>query len=98
MMSEPTANDNDSRSVRLKKIRFRAWHRGTREMDMLLGRFVESRLDTLNEKDLETFEVILQIPDQDLYKMLVDHAPPPEAVRGPLMDDLIELSQHFPQP
>jgi len=98
MAIETTANDNDNRSVRLKKIRFRAWHRGTREMDMLLGRFVDTRLDDLSEEDLETFEVILQIPDQDLYKILVDKTPPPAAVVGPLMDDLIELSQHFPRP
>lgn len=97
MTSEANANDNDSRSVRLKKIRFRAWHRGTREMDMLLGRFVETKLDALSDEDLETFEMILQIPDQDLYKMLVDNAPPPAAVVGPLMDDLIQLSQHYPR-
>jgi len=97
MTSDTTANDNESRSVRLKKIRFRAWHRGTREMDMLLGRFVDTKLDSLSEEELETFEVILEIPDQDLYKMLVDNAPVPAPVAGPVMNDLIELSQHFPR-
>ena len=85
------------RDTRLKRLQFRAWHRGTREMDMLLGRFVDTKLDGLNEAELEMFEVILEIPDQDLYKILVDNAPVPAAVVGPLMDDLIKLSQHFPR-
>jgi antitoxin CptB len=51
---------------RRKKILFRAWHRGMREMDLIMGRFAEERLDRMSEADLDVFELLIEAPDRDL--------------------------------
>ena len=54
--------------IYLKKLLFKASHRGTKEMDIILGSFAEKNLETMNEENLKLFEEILEIPDLDLYK------------------------------
>lgn len=55
---------------RRKRILFRAWHRGTREMDLLMGRFAESALDAMSEAELDQFEALIEVPDLDLFAWL----------------------------
>lgn len=50
---------------------FRAWHRGTREMDLLLGRFANAALSDLSEKDFGDFELLMDVPDHDLFAWIV---------------------------
>lgn len=50
-----------------RKLKFRAWHRGTREMDLLLGSFADQNIEDFNESQLEEFEKLLENPDPDLY-------------------------------
>ena len=57
--------------IYLKKLLFKASHRGTKEMDIILGSFAEKNLETMNEENLKLFEEILEIPDPDLYKWFV---------------------------
>ena len=65
--------------VRLKKITFRAWHRGFREADLILGGFAEARLSTLSPAELDGFEQLLELPDHDLYNWISEREPtPPE--------------------
>ena len=54
--------------IYLKKLLFKASHRGTKEMDIILGSFAEKNLETMSEENLKLFEEILEIPDPDLYK------------------------------
>lgn len=54
--------------IYLKKLLFKASHRGTKEMDIILGSFAEKNLETMNEENLKLFEEMLEIPDPDLYK------------------------------
>lgn len=57
-------------SARRKKILFRAWHRGMREMDLLFGQFADANIADLSEKQLDTFERLLDIPDRDVLAWL----------------------------
>ena len=50
-----------------KKILYRSNYRGTKEMDKLLGTFVKTYIDNLNEKDLINLEKLLDIDDTNLY-------------------------------
>jgi antitoxin CptB len=52
---------------RRKKILFRSWRRGTREMDLLVGRFAEAHLLTFSDAELSIFEALIEVPDKDLY-------------------------------
>jgi antitoxin CptB len=51
---------------RRRKILFRSWHRGMREMDLIMGRFADARIDKLTEADLDEFEALIEVPDRDL--------------------------------
>jgi antitoxin CptB len=60
------ARSTDGLDPRRKKIIFRAWHRGMREMDLIMGRFAESRIDAMSDAELDTFELLIEAPDRDL--------------------------------
>lgn len=62
---------------RLKKLRFRAWRRGFREIDLILGGFADRRLAELDGAGLDAFERLLDAPDQDVYAWILSQAPPP---------------------
>lgn len=64
---------------RLKKLKFRAWRRGFREIDLILGAFADANLSKLSESELQAFERLLDAPDQDVYAWITEAAPaPPE--------------------
>ena len=75
--------------ARLKRLRMRAWRRGTREMDLILGQFADARLAAMGEGELETFEALLHEGDQDLYAWLTGRTAPPERF-APLVARLAE--------
>jgi antitoxin CptB len=62
---------------RRKRLLFRCWHRGTREMDLILGRFADAEITELSDPDLDELERLLDVPDPDLYAALTGDAPPP---------------------
>lgn len=62
---------------RRKKLRFRAWRRGFREIDLILGGFADARLADLDNAGVDAFEQLLEAPDQDVYAWITDQAPPP---------------------
>ena len=88
-------NDNSggAQAARRRKLMFRAWHRGTKEMDILLGGFAEAYIDQMSEEELDAFEVLLHIPDQDFYNMLVKDDAVPEAYDSPMMRALIAFAE-----
>ncbi len=55
---------------RQKKILFRAWHRGMREMDFMLGTFANEAIADMSEEELNDFEDLMRLPDPDTYKWL----------------------------
>ncbi len=64
---------------RRKRILFRAWHRGIREMDLIMGRYVESVIADLGEADLAILETLIEIEDRDLFAWITEDRPvPPE--------------------
>ena len=68
--------------TRLRMIRYRAWHRGIRETDLILGPFADQRLDGLTPIQLETFEALLERPDQLLYAWITGEETPPDDVQS----------------
>lgn len=66
--------------LRRRKLRYRAWHRGMREMDLLLGRFADAELERLGETEIAAFESLIELPDPDLFAWLMGESPvPPES-------------------
>jgi antitoxin CptB len=59
---------------RRKRLLFRCWHRGTREMDLILGRFADAEIAYLTEDELGQLEKLIEVPDVDLYAALTGNA------------------------
>ena len=74
--------------TRLKKIRFRAWHRGFREADLILGPFADQHLASFSDAQLDAFETLIDQPDHDLYGWIVGQAEAPEAFHGEVLERL----------
>lgn len=76
-------------SKRRERLRYRSWHRGTREMDMLLGGFADAHLPVLAPQQLEQYEALLESGDPDLYKWVTGQEPFPETYAGSVADLLL---------
>jgi antitoxin CptB len=74
--------------ARLKKLRFRAWRRGFREADLILGPFADRHVQGFTPAELDIFEHLLDQPDHDLYGWIVGTAPTPHEFDGDLMNQI----------
>ena len=80
-----TVADADSR---LKRLSFRAWRRGFREADMVLGPFVDQVGPTLSDNELDELDELLNVEDQYLYAWIIGREPTPPEHDTPLMHKL----------
>ncbi len=78
-------------STRLGRARFRAWHRGTREADLMIGGFFDRYHATWNAAELEWFEALLEEDDVDVMAWAMGVRPAPERYSGPLLQALENL-------
>lgn len=74
-MRQMTAGEDTS--MRRKKIRYRAWHRGTREMDLVLGPFADVHTPTMSEPELDRLEALMEEEDPHLLKWVMGQEVPP---------------------
>ena len=65
--------------IRRKRLLFRAWHRGTREADLILGSFADAHLARFDETRLAEFAALLECPDAELFDWITGRAAPPAA-------------------
>lgn len=75
-------------ATRLARARFRAWHRGTREADYLIGGFFDAHHAGWDEAGLAWFEALLEEADADVMPWAMGLAEPPESLRGAQFDAL----------
>jgi antitoxin CptB len=73
-----------------KKLRYRSWHRGTREMDLIMGRFADTNLPQFNETQLAEYEQLLTENDPDLYNWITHREPVPAEAQSSVMDLLVK--------
>lgn len=62
---------------RQRKLLFRSWHRGMREMDLILGQFADLHIQTLSERELDQYEALMEALDRDLLKWVTGEADVP---------------------
>ncbi|MEM6462352.1 MAG: succinate dehydrogenase assembly factor 2 [Pseudomonadota bacterium] len=62
---------------RRRRILFRAWHRGIREMDLILGQFADENIDLLSDEELDVLEALMAINDRDLVQWVTNEVPVP---------------------
>ena len=83
-MIETTAEGNPL-DVRRRRLSFRAWHRGMREMDLILGRFADRTITELTEVELLEFERLIELPDRELLGWITGELAIPAEHDGPLL-------------
>lgn len=59
---------------RRRRALYRAWRRGTREMDLLMGRFADAEISLFDEAELLEFEALIEVPDRDLFAWIAGKA------------------------
>jgi antitoxin CptB len=63
--------------ARRRRILFRAWRRGLREMDLVMGRFADANLPGMSDAELDEFERMLDVADPDILSWITGEATPP---------------------
>jgi antitoxin CptB len=70
-----TTRSSSGLDDRRKRLLFRCWHRGTREMDLILGRFADAEISAMRDDELAELERLIEVPDPDLYAALIGDTP-----------------------
>ena len=76
------------RDIRLKRLRFRAWHRGTKEADLLIGGFFDARSAEWNDEEIDLFETLLEEQDVDIMAWAIGTDICPARYEGSIMEAL----------
>ncbi len=76
---------------RLKRLKFRAWHRGTKEADLLIGGFFDRFSDGWTDEQTDWFERLLEIDDVSIMAWAIGTEAPPENFDGPMMKRMQQL-------
>ncbi len=79
-------------AVRRRRLKFRVWHRGMREVDLILGRFADAYLDNMDDGDLASFEALLDVPDQVLLAWVTGEMPVPGERDTPFLRRVIAFN------
>ena len=77
-----TTRSSNGLDDRRKRLLFRCWHRGTREMDLILGRFADAEIGNLSETELTELETLLEVNDPDLYAAITGDKLLPAEITG----------------
>ncbi|QPQ56229.1 succinate dehydrogenase assembly factor 2 [Allosphingosinicella flava] len=79
------------RDNRLKRLRFRAWHRGTKEADLLIGGYFDAHHAGWSEAEIGWFEALLGEEDVEIMAWAIGTQAPPARYEGPMMSKLQTL-------
>jgi antitoxin CptB len=79
-----TTISSEGLDLRRRRLLYRSWHRGTREMDLIMGRFADATIATLSLEELDAFERLSDVPDGELYAWIAGDFPVPEIHDTPL--------------
>lgn len=72
-----TTRSSEGLDARRRRLLFRAWHRGSREMDLIMGRFADASIGELSEAELTEFERLAEQPEPDVYAWITGDRPVP---------------------
>jgi antitoxin CptB len=72
-----TARSSDGLDARRRRLLYRAWHRGMRETDLIMGRFADASIEQLAAAELADFEQLMDVPDRELLAWVTGEADVP---------------------
>ena len=77
--------------ARTKRLRFRAWHRGTKEADLMIGGFFDARSGGWDEEQIAWFEALLDEEDVAIMAWAIGTQTPPVRFQGEMMNAFKKL-------
>jgi antitoxin CptB len=86
-----TARSSEGLDVRRRRLLFRAWRRGVREIDLIVGRFADAYIDKFDESELDDFERLIEAPNAELYGWVVGSGAVPENYDTIVLRQLIDF-------
>lgn len=84
-----TRRSSEGLDIRRRKLLFRSWHRGMREVDLVLGSFADANIDALTAAEIDQYERLLDIPDTELLAWLTGGQPVPAEHKSSLLDRVL---------
>ena len=81
--------------ARQRRTLFLSWHRGMREMDLILGRFADAQIASLTESELGDYERLLEAPDRDVFSWLTGEAETPSSYDTPVFRKICAFHSHI---
>jgi antitoxin CptB len=92
-MTDPILDpDTPQTDTRRRRLLFRATHRGTHELDLLIGGFVSSRLAAFTPEELTEVERLLDLPEPDLAEWLTRRQPVPTEHDHPMLRAMVDAA------
>jgi antitoxin CptB len=85
----PSKDAGEDIFMRRRRMKYRAWHRGTKEMDLVLGPYADAHLDGLDAAGLDRLEQLMDEEDTDLLKWVMGQELPPPGIDRALLAEII---------
>lgn len=82
--------------ARRRRLLFRAWHRGMREVDLITGRFADAYIVSLSEAEVDDFELLMDVPEPDLLAWVMGTAEAPAAYDTALFRKMCDFQSRRP--
>jgi antitoxin CptB len=79
--------------ARRRKLLFRSWHRGMREMDLILGSFADAQIGGLTDAEIDQYEALLEISDTELLPWLTGKQPAPAGASPEIINRIMAFRQ-----
>ena len=86
-----TGRSSEGLDERRRRLLFRSWHRGIKEVDLVLGGYADARIGAMSEAELEQFEAVLEIPTPDLLSWLMGEQAVPAEHNSPVMRQILSF-------
>lgn len=74
--------------IKIKRLRYRSWHRGWKETDLILGTFADENLDKMSAEEINVYEKLLDENDADIWDWLVEREKPKDMAYETIMEKL----------
>ena len=79
--------------ARRRRLRYRAWHRGTKEMDLVLGPYADHHTPALDDSELDRLEALMEEADTDLLKWAMGQETPPPSADNELLQQIVTFRE-----
>ena len=89
-----TQRSSEGLNPRQRRVLFRCWHRGMREVDLLLGQFADARIDQLSEIELDQLENFMEAQDADIFSWFAGSKPVDPQYDAPIFEVIKAFHTH----